>query len=170
MLLDESDPLGWVMKALREAGNSVVSQFSGLDEDALRRRPADGELCLKEIAAHLRDAEELALRQITALVESPEMAVPVWDVDLLPFERDYLAEDLHGLLIEFRDLRRRTTSLLWGLSDREWRATGKHPYKGPVTLEEIAHELAQHDLEHLWQIRRLKSDLEAGEPSFADDW
>ena len=86
MLLDqESDSQSWVLKALREAGNSIVSELSGLDEKVLCKRPAEGELSLKEIAAHLRDAEELAALQMTALIESKSKPVPVWDVDVLPW-------------------------------------------------------------------------------------
>jgi hypothetical protein len=170
VLLEESDSQGWVMKALREAGNSIVSELSGLDEKALCKRPAEGELCLKEIAAHLRDAEELAALQITALIESKQKPVPVWDVDVLPMERDYRSYSLRKLLTEFRNLRRETTYMLWGLDESDWKRPGKHPYKGSVTLEEIARGLAQHDLEHLWQVRQIKYDLGVVESTSQDSW
>ena len=32
--LEERDPLGWVMKALREAGNSVANELLSIDEEA----------------------------------------------------------------------------------------------------------------------------------------
>ena len=67
MLIHDSDPQGWTLKALREAGNSLMSELYGLDERTLRQRPADGEWSLKEIAAHMRDAEDLALKQMTAI-------------------------------------------------------------------------------------------------------
>jgi hypothetical protein len=160
VLIDqESDSQSWVLKALREAGNSIVRELSGLDEKALCRRPAEGELSLKEIAAHLRDAEELANRQLQVLVESKSKPVPVWDIDVLPLERDYRSHSLRKLLSEFREMRRETTYLLWGLDDRDWKRPGVHPYKGSTTVEEVARELAQHDLEHLWQVRNLKYDL-----------
>jgi hypothetical protein len=158
------------MKALREAGNSVVSEFSGLGEAELTRRPADDELSLKEIAAHLRDAEELAFFQVTSLVESPAKPVPVWDVDVLPLERDYRSADLREVLAEFRAMRRDTTYLLWGATEGDWRRPCKHPYKGTVTLEEIARGLAQHDLEHLWQVRRLKHEMGMDRVRVSDDW
>jgi hypothetical protein len=158
--LEEQDSLGWVMKALREAGNTVASELTGLDDEALMRRPSEDELSLKEIAAHLRDSEELAVAQITSLIESPEKAIPCWDVDVLPFERDYRYMRIERFLSEFRNLRRETTSLLWTVHSHEWRRPAKHPYKGEVTLEEIARSLAQHDLEHLWQVRRLKHEFD----------
>ncbi len=182
MLLDDNDPQGWTLKALREAGNSLMSELYGLDERTLRRRPADGEWSLKEIAAHLRDAEDLALKQMTAIIERRRGALPAWDVDLLPQERDYGSQNLENLLAGLRALRRETTQLLWSITDSDWTAHARHPYRGEITLGEIAHELAQHDLEHLWQVRRLKHDLGAvasaraypsipqDDRSWADDW
>ena len=159
MVLDEPDPQGWVLKALREAGNSLLSELYGVDEEELRWRPAEGEWSLKEIAAHVRDAEELALAQIDSLVTGSSSRLPAWDVDVLPGERDYQGEDIAVLLASFRGARRETTSRLWGTTEAVWRQAGEHPYRGPVTLGEIARELAQHDLEHLWQVRRLKERL-----------
>ncbi|HET9476118.1 MAG TPA: DinB family protein [Dehalococcoidia bacterium] len=187
MLIHDSDPQAWTLKALREAGNSLVSELYGLDERTLRRRPADGEWSLKEIAAHMRDAEDLALKQMTAIIERRRGALPAWDVDLLPHERDYRAQALDNLLAAFRALRRETTQLLWSITDADWSAHAHHPYRGEITLGEIARELAQHDLEHLWQVRRLKHDLgavpaarpevskgerewTAGEPRWDSDW
>jgi hypothetical protein len=165
----ERDPLGWVLKALREAGGSLVSEFSGLDEETLCQRPAEGEFCLKEIACHLRDSEELASRQIATMVDRPGRPVPNWDVDAFPIERDYRAADVREALGEFRELRRETTYLLWGLNEQYWRRPGRHPFRGEITIEMIAKELAQHDLEHLWQVRRLKDELGA-RVRVGDDW
>ena len=176
MLIHDRDPQGWTLKALREAGNSLVSELYGLDERALRQRPDDGDWSLKEIAAHMRDAEDLALKQMSAIIERRRGALPTWDVDLLPHERDYRNQSLDNLLAGFRALRRETTQLLWSITDSDWNTAANHPYRGEVTLGEIARELAQHDLEHLWQVRRLKHDLGAvasrpAHPEVSnDDW
>jgi len=155
----ERDPQAWVLKALREAGGSLLSELASFDEDILRWRPGDDEWSLKEIAAHLRDAEELAIAQLNAFASGGSKPLPAWDVDVLPQERSYQDEEIDRLLASFRDLRRETTYLLWGLTDADWGSSAQHPYRGEVTLGEIAHELAQHDLEHLWQVQRLKERL-----------
>ncbi len=158
VLLEERDSLAWVLKALREAGSSLVMEILTVDGDMLRQRPSGDDWCVSEIAAHLRDAEELALRQVAAIFEGGN-TLPFWDIDLLPAERDYQGSDTDEMLAEFRALRRETTSLLWTFSEREWRTSGQHPYRGEITLETLARELAQHDLEHLWQVRQLKHEL-----------
>jgi hypothetical protein len=159
MLLRQSDTSGWVLKALRECSNIVVRELSGLDQDELRRSPGEGEWCLKEIAAHLRDAEQLALRQMNAIAEGKRGPLPAWDIDLLPAERDYRSADVDDLLSELRELRQETTYLLWGLDDSDWQASGEHPYRGSVTIKTLARELAQHDLEHLAEVRRVKAEI-----------
>ena len=168
-MLDERDSHGWVLKALREAGNSLLSELYGLGEEELRWRAADGEWSLKEIAAHLRDAEELALAQLDAFGSGPSSPLPAWDVDLLPQERDYQSEEIAGLLASFHSMRRETTYLLWGLTEADWRRAAEHPYRGSVTLEEVAREMAQHDLEHLWQVRQLKERLRQAVSAREDD-
>ncbi len=160
-MLDETEAHGWVLKALREASNSLVSELYGLDDQQLRRRIGDDDWSLKEIAAHLRDAEELALAQLTAIAEGKAGPLPAWDVDLLPLERDYQSADLNEALSQFSQFRRETTYLLWGLADDDWELGGDHPHRGRVIVGQIAKELAQHDLEHLWQVRRIKHQLGA---------
>ena len=159
VVMEEPDRQGWVLKALREAGSSLISELYDVDEESLVWRPAEGEWSLKEIAAHLRDAEELALAQFNAFVAGSSSALPAWDVDLLPQERDYQSGEIARVLASFRGLRRETTYLLWALTEADWQRSAEHPYRGPVTLGELARELAQHDLEHLWQVRQLKERL-----------
>ena len=166
-MLDQREPQGWLLKALREAGSALLSELYGLDENELRWRPTEGEWSLKEIAAHLRDAEELALAQINAFA-SGSSPLPAWDVDLLPQERDYQQEEIALLLASFRGMRRETTYLLWGLTGEDWRRAAEHPYGGPITLEEVAREMARHDLEHLWQVRQLKGRLAESVSAFEE--
>ena len=168
-VLDERDPQGWVLKALSEAGNSLLRELYGLEEEELRWRAAEGEWSLKEIAAHLRDAEQLALAQLNVFASGSSSPLPAWDVDVLPQERDYQNEDVRGLLVAFGGMRRETTYRLWGLTGAEWGRAAEHPYRGPMTLEEVARELAQHDLEHLWQVRQLKERLRQAASARADD-
>ena len=166
VVMEEPDRQGWVLKALREAGSSLISELYDVDEESLVWRPAEGEWSLKEIAAHLRDAEELALAQFNAFVAGSfsalptgQAGLPAWDVDLLPQERDYQSGEIARVLASFRGMRRETTYLLWALTEADWQRSAEHPYRGPVTLGELARELAQHDLEHLWQVRQLKGRL-----------
>jgi len=152
----------WVLKALREAGDELIGQFHGASEKELRWRPQDDEWSLKEIAGHLRDNEELALEQMRLMAGDEEPELPARDVDALPLERDYRTADVQELLRAFAGLRRQTHRLLWGLAPEDWERCGRHPYRGAVTIAQIARELAEHDLGHLWQARRQRETLRRG--------
>jgi hypothetical protein len=155
MVAAESGQKRWLLKAVREASGELYSQFAGVNEEGLRWRPAPREWCLKEVAAHLRDAELLYQRQIEVIAQEHEPRLPYEAIDVLPSERDYLKEPLAQLLQEYEAAREETVWLLRMLGEDEWERCGLHPYRGRVSIYDIARELHQHDLEHLYQARRL---------------
>jgi hypothetical protein len=152
----ESSERRWLLKAVREATGELFNQFLGVGEGALRWRPSQREWCLKEVAAHLRDAELLYQRQIEAIIHEREPRLPHEPIDVLPDERDYLHESLRSLLYEYEAAREETVWLLRMLDEDDWQRTGLHPYRGRVSIHQIARELHEHDLQHLYQARRLR--------------
>ncbi len=156
----ESGERRWLLKAIREAAGELFSQFAGVSEKGLRWRPAEDEWSLKEVAAHLRDADTLYRRQIELIARRREPPLPHEALDILPFERDYRSESLTRLLHEFESEREETVWLLRTLDEDDWQRCGLHPYRGRVTIYEIVRSIHEHDLEHLWQARRLKEALQ----------
>jgi hypothetical protein len=149
----------WLLKAVRESTGELFGQFAGVPEDALRWRPAPDEWCLKEVAAHMRDAESLYRRQIDLIVREYEPRLPYEPIDVLPFERNYRDEPLRRLLAQYEEEREETVWLLRMLGESDWQRTGLHPYRGLVSVHDIAREMHQHDLEHLYQARKLREAL-----------
>jgi hypothetical protein len=161
----EYDESRWLLKALRETAHELESQLWGLDEDDLRWRPSDDALCLKEIAAHLRDCEAHFLRTLETIALEDVPCVAAFDADGLLLDRDYRHSDVYESLEELERLRHRSVSLLWQLAEDEWERSGIHPYLGPVTIARLAREQSQHDLEHLWEARRVRALLEERVPA-----
>jgi hypothetical protein len=144
----------WLMKSVREMAGELYNQFTGLNEKALRWRPGPREWCLKEIAAHMRDAESLYQRQIEAIIQSySPPRLPHEPLDVLPSERDYVDGDLRHFLYEYEGAREETVWLLYMLDEDDWQRTGVHPYRGEISIYDIARELHEHDLQHLNQAR-----------------
>ena len=150
----------WLLKAVRESAGELLGQFGGVSEQGLRYRPAVGEWSLKEVAAHVRDAEVLYQRQIDLAAHGREPHLPYEAIDVLPFERDYREDSLSLLLAEYADAREETVWILRELAAGDWQRCGIHPYRGRVSVEEIARELHQHDLEHLYQAQRLHAAVQ----------
>jgi hypothetical protein len=65
------------------------------------------------------------------------------------------------LMDEFAVQRRQSVYLLWSLDPDDWERRGVHPYLGPLTIMQVAREMNEHDLAHLWQLRRLCDRFEA---------
>ena len=149
----------WLLKAVREAAGELFQQFSGLDEAALRWRPAEREWCMKEIAAHVRDAELMYQRQIEAIARRRGGRLPYEAVDVLPSEEPYYDMPLREFTWEFEAAREETVWLLYTLDEEDWSRTAEHPYRGVVSLYDIARELHEHDLDHLFQARRLRAQV-----------
>jgi hypothetical protein len=157
----QSDQRRWLLKAVREAAGELFGQFYGISERALCWRPEPDEWCLKEIAAHLRDAEALYARQIGLIAHRSNPRLPYEAVDVLPYERAYRDEPLDTFVYEFEAAREETVWLLRMLDEEDWERRGDHPYRGQVTIYDIAREVHEHDLEHLAQARRLRELVNA---------
>ncbi len=58
------------------------------------------------------------------------------------------------LLQMLAQTRARTLEGLESIKDEEWGLTGRHPTQGLITIEQYFETIANHDLEHLAQIKR----------------
>lgn len=155
----ESGERRFLLKAVRECTGELFGLFYGVDEKGLRWRPARDQWCLKEIAAHLRDAELLYQRQLELISEEREPRLPDEPIDVLPSERNYRDEPLTRLLNEYQAAREETFWLLRMLDEDDWRRCGVHPYRGPISVYDIARGLHEHDLEHLYQAQQVRKAL-----------
>lgn len=163
-LQQAGDDPSFLLKALSEAAGEVRRAFMGLDREALLRTGEgfDDAWCLLAIAVHLRDIEREMLGQFEAMLAFRDPAIPHVDMDTPPLQEGYVGEDEEEVLAEFHHLRQETSYLLWDISRREWERGGIHPYRGRITVLDLARDLYRHDLEHLWQVRRMADGLAKG--------
>jgi hypothetical protein len=151
-----SDP-SFLLKAMSEAGGELRSLLAGQPLGALLEpgeRP-DEDWCLMGIAFHMKDVEQRVMQQLRPMVMYQDPEIPHVDFDDIPFRTDYEFEDDEDLMDAFYYYRRRTTYMLWDLDMADWERRGIHPYRGPISVTDIARDLYQHDLEHMWQARRM---------------
>ncbi|HQW50653.1 MAG TPA: hypothetical protein PL082_01240 [Tepidiformaceae bacterium] len=151
-----SDP-SFLLKAMGEAAGELQRAFYGVSERELQREGTgtDEGWSLLAIPFHMRQVEQGIQRQLELMLNRREPEIRHVDLDDIPFREDYIEEDVEELLEEFHYLRRETTFMFWGIDERDWERGGVHPYRGRLTVLDIARETYQHDLEHLWQARRM---------------
>lgn len=163
----EYDPRAWLLKALRETAHAMESLIWELDEDGMARRPEPDEWCCTELISHMCEME----RRYTGWLER---IVRIDAPTIEPFDGDSIAASAPSgaaapprplatldLMDDFGIRRQQTVRLLWSLDDPDWDRRGRHPYLGDMTITRIAREMNEHDLAHLWQLRRLCDRFEA---------
>lgn len=150
----EYDPRGWLLKALRETAHAMEALLWNTDEDMLDRAPADGEWSCRELVAHMMEMERRYVERLERIVRLEEPKIDAFDGDSIAAETPGDAGNIFNAMDEFAVLRRQTVYLLWSLDAGDWDRRGVHPYLGPLSILQVAREMNEHDLAHLWQLRR----------------
>lgn len=122
-----------------------------LPEVLLRQRPAPEEWSAVECLQHILDTEQIFPRRVMALRQGQD--VPAFDP---------LQEGSQGtgeaspaeLAATFARMRAENLALLAGVREEEFERGGMHSELGPVTLGQLLHEWAAHDLDHTIQAER----------------
>lgn len=148
----------FIVKALNEAAGELRELFWALPADVLSREcpPPDDGWSLAALAVHLREVEGSAYDRMRRILTEPGDELPPVDFDDVP---EPPTEDPLDAVEGFAWLRRRTTYLLWDLSPGDWERSAPFRYRGRLSLLDLARELYQHDLEHLWQAKRMAEAL-----------
>jgi hypothetical protein len=158
-----NDP-AFLLKALGESSGELRRLLHGLPRRALLL-PGDADddvWSLLGIITHMRDVELGVHGQMETILTAYRAGEPRLrhvGIDDIPFREDYEDEDEDEVLEELHYYRRQTSYLLWSCDDGDWDRAGIHPYRGRLTLLDLARDLYQHDLEHLWQARRMVEAL-----------
>jgi hypothetical protein len=122
-----------------------------LPNELLTRAPQEGEWSAAGCLSHLLDAEQHVFPpRIRAFLAGKDF--PAFDPDAagtLPAQRDPAV-----MIADFARLRKDSLALLRTLDETDLPCRVRHAELGPVTLEEMLHEWAAHDLMHTVQAER----------------
>jgi len=111
---------------------------------------------LKDIVAHLHDAESIAFTErITRLLEEDRPFIRSIDPPARLVAGGYGSRALSELLEDLRRLRAEYVAWLGSLSSAQLERAGDHDTVGEIRVVDIAHQWAAHDLAHLRQIGRM---------------
>ena len=159
--IPEYDPKAWLLKALRETAHAMESLIWELDEEALTRTSDDDEWSCTELINHMCEMERRYIDWLELIVRMDVPALKPFDGDSIGALTPDDALATFDLVDDFGVRRQQTVHLLWSLDDADWDRRGRHPYLGDMTVTRIAREMNEHDLAHLWQLRRLCDRFEA---------
>ncbi len=145
--------------------DAVAAAVAGCDDAALRSQPSADEWCAKDIVAHIMETELLFVRRVRAILAhtGPGLAaistpVPPWK---LHEGKGYADLPADTILERLRATRAATVALVRDLTPEQWAGRGINA-EGTTTVLDLGTWLANHDLGHLAQLRRLCAQPKAG--------
>ena len=111
----------------------------------------------RHLLAHFVSAEQAIMRLVEDIITGGAGAAEDFDID--GFNAGEVAEWVkrppEGLLEEFELSRRASVALVRQMQPADLEKSGRHPFLGWVTLEDIIKLLYRHDQIHLRDLRRL---------------
>jgi uncharacterized damage-inducible protein DinB len=146
-------PMPEVIAALAATLPRIEQLADGVGTESLRRRPKEGEWCIKEIMAHLLDTETaLFLPRLRRMVSEDGPTFQPFSPDAWARSADHREGRFTEDLAAFASARRQTIAFLQALPPAAASRLGVSAHFGPVTLAQFATHIVDHDLEHLAQM------------------
>jgi hypothetical protein len=123
--------------------------------DALVAAPGEGGWSARDVVAHLAARQQAAIvGRVSAVLERPGAPFPPVPESLMDVA-PYRSRPLGELLAQFEEGRADAVALLRRLTPQQLEHGGIHAGVGEVTLAELIHHLAFHDLVHIAQAAQL---------------
>jgi hypothetical protein len=140
---------------LLEATPSILrGLMAELDGDDVRWKPAPDRFSVGEVLAHLSHAEGYCYR--TRLDRFLSESNPEFEPDDAQFHLElYASADPEDSFDHFEEQRETNVEFLHELTAADGERTAVHRKVGPITLAQMLHEWALHDLGHIRQIAEV---------------
>jgi len=146
-----SDDLKTQIDLLAAFPEQLKRQIQGLDDAALRFRPAPNEWSIMELVGHIIDVGTLWPGRTRQMLATDNPTLAALDPDWVR-QRDYQNKQPSFLLITLAEQRAEYVEFLRILRPAQLARTGIHPTRGPLTVEQGIAALADHDRIHSEQI------------------
>ena len=146
-----------MMAKMEKTPEEFAVLIQGKDDTFLSKRPDGKNWAPKEIICHLRDTDELFMSRFQAMITMEEPKFSPADADRWAEDRQYLRNDTQQAIAAFRRRRGEVLNFLRGLKPEQWERAGIHATRGRETLRDWVTLMANHDLNHLEQVKRALS-------------
>ena len=145
----------------RETAAKLAKLIEGASPKQLSRRPAADKWSPSQILAHLAEAEVSCFWRYRQMIEHNGSQIIPFDQDLWYKLGDYAARDPQESLQLFRLMRDANLRLFDQLTPEQWKLGGVHIERGPMTIADLARQMAGHDVNHIAQIEKMVGQASA---------
>lgn len=135
----------------------VAGNLEGLTEEQLGRPPADGGWSMRQVLAHMRDAESVLRARVQLMMEQENPTLEALAVFEWATSEDDRPPATEAIFEDYRQSRHQTLTFLKELSPWDWWRTGRHKEFGTVTILNQASYFSTHEQTHLADLAMLKA-------------
>jgi predicted Zn-ribbon and HTH transcriptional regulator len=158
--LDEMDPFE-ATNYLSQTPDDVMRLINGTREDDMCREVVVGEWSIRNVLAHLRDAQGVLDFRVNLLIEKDNPTIEskaVFEWAKKESERPASSMEIFDTYLASRC---KTLETLRGIPLADWWRKGRHEEFGTISIKQQASYFATHELTHLPQIEFLRERLTA---------
>lgn len=142
-----------VLERLQGTARELVALIGAAHAPTLRQAPGDGGWSPATVIAHLADAELVYGVRVRMMVADSRPYLVAFDEEAWVRRFAELEPDAKESQVRWRVVREANLRLFESLADEEWQLVGIHAQRGEMTVAQVAELLANHDRDHLNQIR-----------------
>jgi hypothetical protein len=137
----------------------IAAAVSGLTHDVLRYKPAPDKWSILEILGHLADIEIVYAYRLRQMLADEKPVIAPMDQDAWARNLNYMEIPAPELLAVYGLNRHHNLRLLRRLQLGDLGKSAFHPERQQdVKVEQVIEMMAEHGVNHLAQIERLKSE------------
>jgi hypothetical protein len=150
-----------LLERFRRGAELVAAVLTGAAGPEVDFRPSPAEWSVRQIVAHLSDAEVAATFRLRRTIAEDNPTLEAYDQEAWAARLDYDRRKPSQSLETFRRLRQENYELLRGVQPEAFRRTATHTEDGAISLLEIVKRMAAHPETHALQIRRVRDAFKA---------
>ncbi len=147
------------LAALRAAPGKLAAALRRIPRRFVARRPARGEWAINEVLCHLADAEVALGFRVRKIASEPRTVIVAWDQERWAEGGHYRRASAREALRTYTGLWRANLAYTARLGAAQRRQHGRHPEYGRISIAQLLEHWAEHDLNHLEQIRKAHAML-----------
>jgi hypothetical protein len=148
-----------IRKRLRDEGDKLIAVFERLTPDQRAATIyADGmDWSLTDLLAHLVSAERAFLFYGRDILHGGEGAPEGFDINAFNNREvgGLRGQTFEQLVSDLRAVRQETIDLVGHIADGDFARTGRHPFFGQMSIDEMFKLIYRHNMMHLRDLRRL---------------
>ena len=141
---------------LAQTPDVVGGLLARLDEAQLSRPGDDGGWSMRQVVAHLRDAEGVLHSRVQLMIAQDDPTLESLAVFAWAAAGDDRPETTAAIFQTYEASRRETLALLHRLPPSDWQRTGQHKEFGQVTIQQQASYFSAHEQTHLAALSALR--------------